>query len=66
MTDEEFNSFCGALPAKTYVIQWRGSHVWKVGGTVFAIVASKSRPITFRRLKGQSRLRPAPILGLAA
>jgi len=37
MTYEEFNEFCGALPATSYVMQWGGSHVWKVGGKVFAI-----------------------------
>jgi len=37
MTYIEFNQFCGALPATTYVVQWGGSHVWKVGGKVFAI-----------------------------
>ena len=37
MTYEEFNKFCNALLATTHVIQWGGSHVWKVGGKVFAI-----------------------------
>ena len=37
MTYEGFNAFCRALPATTYVVQWGGSHVWKVGGKVFAI-----------------------------
>ncbi|MGF1777752.1 MmcQ/YjbR family DNA-binding protein [Vibrio nomapromontoriensis] len=37
MTDEEFNQFCKSLPATTYVVQWNNSHVWKVGGKVFAI-----------------------------
>ena len=37
MTYDEFNSFCGNLPATTHVIQWGNSHVWKVGGKVFAI-----------------------------
>ncbi|CAH0537129.1 MmcQ/YjbR family DNA-binding protein [Vibrio marisflavi] len=37
MTYEEFNAFCQSLPATTYVVQWGGSHVWKVGGKVFAI-----------------------------
>ena len=37
MTYEEFNAFCGGLPATTYVVQWGGAHVWKVGGKVFAI-----------------------------
>jgi predicted DNA-binding protein (MmcQ/YjbR family) len=37
MTYGEFDAFCRALPATTYVVQWGGSHVWKVGGKVFAI-----------------------------
>jgi predicted DNA-binding protein (MmcQ/YjbR family) len=37
MNYDEFNQFCNALPATTYVMQWRNSHVWKVGGKVFAI-----------------------------
>jgi len=32
-----FNKFCGSLSATTYVVQWGNSHVWKVGGKVFAI-----------------------------
>ena len=37
MDYEQFNEFCKALPATTYVMQWNNSHVWKVGGKVFAI-----------------------------
>lgn len=37
MTYDEFNDFCRVLPATSYVVQWGGSHVWKVGGKVFAI-----------------------------
>ena len=37
MTYEEFNAFCRSLSATTYVVQWGNSHVWKVGGKVFAI-----------------------------
>lgn len=37
MTYDQFNEFCGAMPATNYVMQWGGSHVWKVGGKVFAI-----------------------------
>lgn len=37
MTYEEFNKFCESLPATSYVIQWGNSHVWKVGGKLFAI-----------------------------
>ncbi|OAN17980.1 hypothetical protein A3K86_03415 [Photobacterium jeanii] len=37
MTFEEFNDFCRAKVATTYVMQWGNAHVWKVGGKVFAI-----------------------------
>ncbi len=71
MTIEEYNEFCRALPAATYVVQWGGSHVWKVGGKVFAIggwdeagmsVTFKVSGISFEILKEQPGLRPAPYL----
>jgi len=71
MTYEEFNEFCRALPATTYVVQWGGSHVWKVGGKVFAIggwqddepsFTFKVSEISYEMLKEQSGLRPAPYL----
>ncbi|MCG9678692.1 MmcQ/YjbR family DNA-binding protein [Vibrio sp. Isolate24] len=37
MTYEQFNQFCSELPATTHIVQWGDSHVWKVGGKVFAI-----------------------------
>ena len=37
MNYDDFNKFCGTLPATTYIVQWGNSHVWKVGGKVFAI-----------------------------
>lgn len=37
LTLDQFNQVCGALPHSTKVIQWMGSHVWKVGGKVYAI-----------------------------
>lgn len=71
MTYAQFNKFCGALPATTYVVQWGGSHVWKVGGKVFAIggwtqdgagITFKVTPISYEILKTQPGLRPAPYL----
>jgi predicted DNA-binding protein (MmcQ/YjbR family) len=71
MTSEEFNAFCRALPATTYVVQWGGSHVWKVGGKVFAIASGqddkpgftfKVNDIAYEMLKDQPGLRPAPYL----
>ena len=73
MTYEEYNAFCGGLPATTYVMQWGGSHVWKVGGKVFAIggwhdgkgepgITFKVSEIAYEMLKDQPGLRPAPYL----
>jgi predicted DNA-binding protein (MmcQ/YjbR family) len=71
MTYEEFNAFCRSLPAAAYVVQWGGSHVWKVGGKVFAIAGweDRQRGFTFKVsdtsyeiLKELPGLRPAPYL----
>jgi predicted DNA-binding protein (MmcQ/YjbR family) len=71
MTYKEFNAFCRSLKATTHVVQWGGSHVWKVGGKVFAIggwedeAASftfKVSEIAYEILKEQPGLRPAPYL----
>jgi len=70
MNYEEFNEFCGALRATNHVIQWGGSHVWKVGGKVFAIGGwekSNQPSFTFKTssqdyhfLCDQPGYRPAP------
>ncbi len=71
MTFLKFNAFCRALPATAYVMQWGGSHVWKVGGKVFAIggwadgapgFTFKVSAVGFEILKDQPGLRPAPYL----
>ena len=72
MTYEDFNMFCGSLPATTHVVQWRGSHVWKVGDKVFAIgrwnnrkypgMTFKVSEISYEVLKDEPGLRPAPYL----
>lgn len=72
MTYDEFNAFCGALPATTYVVQWGGSHVWKVGGKVFAIggwgranmpaFTFKTSELHFNLLQDQPGYQPAPYL----
>lgn len=71
MTYDEFNDFCRGLPVTTHVVQWGGSHVWKVGGKVFAIggwgddepgYTFKVSEIAFEVLKDQPGLRPAPYL----
>ena len=71
MTYEEFNALCASLPATSYVVQWGGSHVWKVGGKVFAVggwhddgpsFTFKAGEISYEILKDQAGLRPAPYL----
>ena len=71
MTYDECNAFCDALPATSHVVQWGGSHVWKVGGKVFAIggwdegeprFTFKVSDIAYEILKEQPGLRPAPYL----
>jgi predicted DNA-binding protein (MmcQ/YjbR family) len=75
MTYDEFNAFCGSLPAVHYVVQWGGSHVWEVGGEngkVFAIggwvnegragFTFKVSEIDYEMLRLWPGLRPAPYL----
>ena len=71
MTYDEFNSFCATLPATSHVVQWGGSHVWKVGEKVFAIggwndgkeaFTFKVSDVAFEILKEERGLRPAPYL----
>jgi predicted DNA-binding protein (MmcQ/YjbR family) len=70
MTYEEFNELCRSLAATSYVIQWGGSHVWKVGEKVFAIggwekagnpaFTFKTSELNFYFLSDQPGYRPAP------
>lgn len=72
MTLEDFNLFCASLPHTTTVVQWGGSHVWKIGGKVFAVavwsvderlaVSFKCSEMAFQMLKQEAGLRPAPYL----
>jgi len=72
MTYDEYNDFCRSLPATTYVMQWSGAHVWKVGGKVFAIggwekanqpaFTFKVSALNFDILKDEPGFRPAPYL----
>jgi predicted DNA-binding protein (MmcQ/YjbR family) len=72
MTYDKFNEFCRSLTAVSYVIQWRGSHVWKVGGKVFAIggwgdankpaFTFKTSEYDFLFLSDEPGYRPAPYL----
>jgi len=71
VTYAEFDAFCGALPHASFVEQWGGAHVWKVGAKVFAIggwgegrpaFTFKATPVAFEMLKSAPGLRPAPYL----
>lgn len=71
MTYDEFNAFCRLLPAVTHVVQWGDSHVWKVGGKVFAIggwgddkpaFTFKVSESDFLFLSDEPGYRPAPYL----
>lgn len=68
----EFNKFCESLTATSYAMQWGGSHVWKVGGKVFAVggwsevdkpaYTFKVSPEDFHFLDEKPGYRPAPYL----
>jgi len=71
VTYQEFDAFCASLPAATFVQQWGGAHVWKIGGKVFAIggweqdepaFTFKATPLAFEMMKQAPGLRPAPYL----
>jgi len=71
MTRDEFNAFCGSLPATSHVIQWGNSDVWKVGPKLFALCGwhddgpaftFKVGPIAFDVLPETPGIRPAPYL----
>ncbi|MEH6490127.1 MmcQ/YjbR family DNA-binding protein [Hyphomonas oceanitis] len=72
MTLDEYTAHCKSLAHSTYVCQWGGSHVWKIGGKVYAIagdddgeitgVSFKVTPIAFHILKEQPGCRGAPHL----
>ncbi|VAW74570.1 Mll3428 protein [hydrothermal vent metagenome] len=70
MTYDEFNGLCRSLVATSYVMQWGDSHVWKVGGKVFAIggwehadkpaFTFKTSELNFHLLSDEAGYRPAP------
>ena len=72
MTNTDFNLFCSTLPATAHVVQWRGSHVWKVGHKVFAIgvwnnkkypgITFKVTETAYELLSNELGCRPAPYL----
>jgi predicted DNA-binding protein (MmcQ/YjbR family) len=71
MTYDDYNAFCASMQATSHVVQWGGSHVWKVGDKVFAIGGSaggapaytfKVSDLSYEVLKDRPGLRPAPYL----
>ncbi len=72
MTYDEYNDFCRSLTATSYIVQWGGSHVWKVGGKVFAIggwekldspaFTFKTSEHNFNVLQDRPGFRPAPYM----
>ena len=48
MTFEELDTICLAKPGTEKVIQWMGSHVYKVGGKVFAIFVAEEDRVTLK------------------
>ena len=72
MTYEEFDHFCQSLPETTYVNQWGGAHVWKIGGKMFAVggwekegkpaITFKTSELNYHFLADKPGYRPAPYL----
>ena len=70
MDVQQFNYFCASLRASMHTVQWRGAHVWKVGGKVFSIgrwtrskhsgITCKVAPLSYDILKNEPGWRPAP------
>jgi predicted DNA-binding protein (MmcQ/YjbR family) len=76
MTRDEFDRFCGTLPAVTNVVQWGNASVWKIGGKIFAIcsnwgpgeiqkISFKCSDLTYSILIEQEGIIPAPYLARA-
>lgn len=72
-----FDAYCQSLPAAKMVVQWGGSHVWKVGDKVFALcgpwgktredkswnIVFKVSDLAFQILTEQKGIISAPYLG---
>ena len=73
MTPEAFEAACLSLPAATLSVQWGDAHVFKVGGTMFALsryddpstpprFSFKGSDMAFELLIEQGLATPAPYL----
>jgi predicted DNA-binding protein (MmcQ/YjbR family) len=72
MTPAAIEAHCLALPGATLVVQWGGTHVFKVGGKIFAMVGGsvwglsfKASEMAFELLPQEGVARPAPYLARA-
>jgi predicted DNA-binding protein (MmcQ/YjbR family) len=69
VTPQAIEAHCLSLPAAALSIQWGGTHVFKVGGKIFAMsegevwgLAFKASEMAFELLCEQGLARPAPYL----
>ena len=72
MTYDEYNAYCATFAGTSYVVQWGGAHVWKVGGKVFAIggwededearITFKVTELAYEILSDTEGCQPAPYL----
>ena len=71
MTPEAIEACALALPGATLSVQWGGSHVFKVGGKMFAVLglggglSFKATDLAFEVLTETGPARPAPYLARA-
>jgi predicted DNA-binding protein (MmcQ/YjbR family) len=69
VTPEAVEAHCLSLPAASLHVQWGGTHVFKVGGRIFAMsgggvwgLAFKASDMAFELLCEHGLARPAPYL----
>ncbi len=72
LTLKEYNGFCSGMAGASFVEQWGGAQVWKVGGKVFAIawyepgqqpqITFKVSDIGWEVLREAAGCRPAPYM----
>ena len=69
MRHEAVEAHCLSLAGVTHNVQWGGTHVYKVGGKIFALVGGsvwglsfKASDMAFELLCEQGVARPAPYL----
>jgi predicted DNA-binding protein (MmcQ/YjbR family) len=71
MNISKFDKFCGTLPGASFIVQWSDSHVYKVGGKLFAMANKwegdvafilKTSPLACEILKQQGIATRAPYL----